>query len=190
MFLECIGNCIFWIKVLYGDNKTLYLNHTFQKQTALSQFEIATAQGLQKLSIPTVKATRKGLYNRVEISYDSNWQVEHWRTIENAYQKSPFFIFYNYKIEPVFKTKYTYLYEFNLALLKVVMECMKLNKAVEIDFNTPVYYAESSPLKAPNYPQVFDDKLPFLSDLSVLDLLFNLGPEASDYLMQVRDKNP
>lgn len=190
MNLHCVGNISYWKELIQTENSVLYINHTFQKQSWLSQYEIMTAHGALKLSVPTVKATRKGDYTKVAISYDSNWQTEHWRTIENAYQKSPFFIFYNYKIEPVFKAKYEYLFDFNLALFDVLSECLKTNNKPQIDRKSDVYYLENQKLTNPNYPQVFDDKQPFTSDLSILDLLFNLGPEALDYLRQLHKKSP
>lgn len=186
MNLICIGNISFWNTWLKNSSHTIQLNHTFQKQSWLSQYEIMTAHGVLKLSVPTVKATRKGAYAKVAISYDSNWQIEQWRSIENAYKKSPFFIFYNYKIEPIFKANFTYLYEFNLALFHVLSECLKTGREPIIDKETSIYYTEKEKRTYLEYPQVFDDKQPFQSDLCVLDVLFNLGPEALDYIKQLR----
>ena len=106
MNLHCVGNISYWKEFIKTQNSVLYIHHTFQKQTSLSQFEIVTAQGLLKLSVPTVKTTRKGAYTDVQISNESNWQIEHWRSIENAYQKSPFFIFYN----SIFPLPYSFLF--------------------------------------------------------------------------------
>ena len=162
------------------------VNHTFQKQSSLSQFEIVNTNGRQKLSIPTIKATRKGFYKDVHIDYSTKWQVEHWRSIENAYLKSPFFLYYGYKIEEAFKTHYTSLLEYNLALIKTILKCIKLDNELVTDTETPIYFEETPISTSEKYPQVFDSKLAFEENLCILDLLFNLGPETLDYLKQVR----
>ena len=190
MLLRCIGSINYWVEVYSKEQVTLLTNHTFQKQSTLSQFEIVNPNGRQKLSIPTVKATRKGLYKSVAIDYSTNWQVEHWRSIENAYLKSPFYLYYGYKIEAVFKTNQTSLLDFNLALFKTIKDCIKLKSVVQIDNETSLYFEEMSADKTIVYPQVFDTKLPFEENLSILDLLFNLGPETLDYLKQSRYTNP
>jgi hypothetical protein len=166
------------------------VNHTFQKQSTLSQFEIVNTNGRQKLSIPTIKATRKGFYNSVEIDYSTNWQVEHWRSIENAYLKSPFYLYYGYKIEGVFKNEYKSLLDFNLAVFKCIKDCIKQKSALHIDEETSLYFEELKESNNSVYPQVFDTKLPFEENLTILDLLFNLGPETLDYLKQAQYKTP
>lgn len=182
MFLECIPSISWWIRWVNAPDKTLQLAHSMQKQTSLSQYKIFTANGVQKQSIPTIKSSRKGLFERVEISYAEDWTTDHWRAIESAYLRSPFFIYYNYKIEPVFKKRYHFLFEFNLAMIKVLHDCLKLDKQPEIDTSTEAFYHENNVLAMKGYPQVFDGKFGFIEDLSVLDLLFNLGPESLSYL--------
>ncbi|MDA8886033.1 WbqC family protein [Bacteroidia bacterium] len=182
MKLHCIGNIGYWIKLMTNNESTLYLNHTFQKQSALSQFEIATSNGRLKLSIPTIKDTRKGKYKDVKINYQSNWQVEHWRSIENAYLKSPFFLYYGYRIESVFKSKHLTLLELNLALFTVIERCLKCEKEFKVNYIKEVYLQKEALTSVESYPQVFDTKNNFEADLSILDLIFNLGPECADYL--------
>lgn len=190
MNLDCIGSISYWITAQKAENRAHCVNHTFQKQSALSQFEIVASNGRQKLSVPTIKKTRKGAYSEVCIDYGNNWQAEHWRSIEIAYLKSPFYLYYGYKIEAIFKTKYTYLIELNTALAIEIYKCLKMDKTISIDKETPVYYAETKKQEHAIYPQVFDTKIPFEDNLSILDLLFNLGPETHEYLMQSLYKNP
>jgi hypothetical protein len=180
VFLPCFGSISFWKMALKGH--TIYVNHTFQKQTDLSQFQIVGPNGRLKLSIPTVKSTRKGSYQNVAIDYNSKWQIEHWRSIENAYLKSPFFLYYGYKIEPIFKQKHQNLYELNLALFEVINQCIKSELTFNIDGVTAQNYSENILEDFEEYPQVFDAKLGFESNLSILDILFNLGPETLDFL--------
>ncbi len=190
MKLYCIGNIGYWIKLMTSNESTLYLNHTFQKQSALSQFEIATSNGRLKLSIPTIKDTRKGKYKDVKIDYQSNWQVEHWRSIENAYLKSPFFLHYGYKIESVLKFKHLTLLELNLALFRVIEKCLRCRKEVTVNYNEVVYFQKEKLTSVEPYPQVFDTNNKFEADLSILDLIFNLGPECVDYLSKTPQKSP
>jgi len=182
--LDCIGSISYWYNILSPEMDHLYTNHTFQKQSSLSQFDIVASNGRQKLSIPTVKKTRKGPYKDVHIDYSTNWQAEHWRSIEIAYLKSPFYLYYGYKIEAVFKTKHTCLLQLNLALFHEIYTCIKADQEINIDDDKSVYYTETAAVVHRAYPQVFDTKLSFEYNLSILDLLFNLGPETKEYLMR------
>ena len=182
MFLECIPSVSWWVELLNSDELSINQNHSMQKQTALSQYKILTANGVLQLSVPTKKETRRGAFDKVEISYAESWQIEHWRAIQSAYLRSPFFIYYDYKIEPVFKREFKYLFEFNNALLDVLVDCLKLGIELQYDTMEAKNYSSTDSLQLKEYPQVFDQKFNFVNDLSVLDLLFNLGPEAESYL--------
>ena len=183
MILPCIGSASYWSDIVAAESVTLHINHTFQKQTELSQFEIVGPNGRQKLSIPTVKDSRKGWYANVLIDYNKNWQVEHWRSIENAYRKSPFFLYYGYKIETVFKENFTNLLNLNKALFDVVLDCLKINVACHLNVETDVRFTPTKPQNHKAYPQVFDSRHGFEPNLSILDVIFNLGPESVDYIM-------
>ena len=185
MNIHCIGNIAYWHGVVSNTDHKHYVHHTFQKQSELSQYEILTANGRLKLSVPTQKSTRKGPYSDVLIDYNTNWQTEHWRSIENAYLKSPFFLYYGYKIETIYKTHYDTLLQFNKALFATVADCLKLKTTFLTDHTTPSMYVPTPPRVCTAYPQVFDDRVAFQQNLSVLDLIFNLGPEASDYLVSL-----
>ena len=183
--LHCIGNISYWHSIIQMDTNYIHINHTFQKQTYLSQFEIMTSNGRLKLSIPTQKSTRKGMYNEVLIDYSNNWQIEMWRSIQNAYSKSPFFLYYGYKFEEVLLKKHTKLVDLNWALFQVLCQCIRKPLNLELEKEEIVMYNELESEKLATYPQVFDDRLKFESNLSIIDVLFNLGPETIDYLLRI-----
>ena len=133
MILASIGSIAYWSRLVKLEDPIIHLNHSFQKQSELSQYDIVTSQGRLKLSIPTQKKTRKGPYENVMIDYNSTWQAEHWRSITNSYRKSPFFLYYGYKIEAVYMTEHKTLMQFNRALLDVLYNCLKLDNEPTID---------------------------------------------------------
>lgn len=185
MFLHCFGSVHYWRVLLEADDSQVFLNHTFQKQSSLSQYKILGPNGTNTLSVPTIKKSRKGWYKDVAVDYSTAWQQEHWKSIANNYRKAPFFQYYDYKLEPLYHVEYQRLIDFNLAAVKVVLKCLKRDeKVVNFDSETGVYFKELETLELPSYPQVYDSKIGFRQDVSVLDLIFNLGPESMDYLTQ------
>ncbi|MDG2454793.1 MAG: WbqC family protein [Bacteroidia bacterium] len=185
MILASIGSIAYWSRLLKSETPTIHLNHSFQKQSELSQYEILTSQGRLKLSIPIQKKTRRGPYENVLIDYSSDWQTEHWRSISNSYQKSPFFLYYGYKLEDIYLTEYKTLVQFNHAVLNALCNCLKLGDPPKMNHTSETYFVKTPTLNNAVYPQVFDTTLKFEKNLSVLDLIFNLGPEAKDYLVSL-----
>ena len=184
--LHCIGNISYWHSILRQESDFIYTNHTFQKQSFLSQFEIMTSNGRLKLSIPTQKTSRKGLFDKVLIDYSSNWQIEMWRSIQNAYSKSPFFLYYGYKIEEIILKKHITLIDFNWQMFNVISSCIHSPHDMKLDQEEVAIYNQNSLKNLSSYPQVFDDRWDFETNLSIIDLLFNLGPETIDYLLGIR----
>jgi hypothetical protein len=184
--LHCIGNISYWHAIIQSESNYIHINHTFQKQSYLSQFEIMTSNGKLKLSIPTQKSTRKGMYSEVLIDYSNNWQTELWRSIQNAYSKSPFFLYYGYKLEEVILKRHLKLIDLNWELFKVLGSCIYKPLDIELEKEEITNYQETRIGNLANYPQVFDDRLDFESNLGIIDVLFNLGPETIDYLLGIR----
>jgi len=184
--LHCIGNISYWHAIIQSESNYIHINHTFQKQSYLSQFEIMTSNGKLKLSIPTQKSTRKGMYSEVLIDYSNNWQTELWRSIQNAYSKSPFFLYYGYKLEEVILKRHLKLIDLNWELFKVLGSCIHKPLDIELEKEEITNYQETRIGNLANYPQVFDDRLDFESNLGIIDVLFNLGPETIDYLLGIR----
>ncbi len=166
----------------------------FLKQTYRSRTFIHGANGKLLLNIPVVHTQKnRQKYKDVKIAHDINWQDQHWKSILSAYSTSPFFEFYKDDIIPLFKTRANYIFDFNLKCFKTICDCLQLEieysktdqyeKMVEgiSDFRYLVNAKTEEP-KFETYSQVFDDKNGFLNNLSILDLLFNEGPNALSYL--------
>ena len=170
----------------------------FQKQTYRNRMYIYGANGKLSLNIPIkhlpktkVKVHQK--YKEVKIDNESRWQSVHWKSLKTAYQTSPFFEFYEDELAPLFNKEYERLYEFNQDCFETLMECLQLD--LEIGYTTEyskqpedktdlrdLINAKLTLKEVPEYIQVFQEKHGFISNLSILDLLFNEGPNAAEYL--------
>ncbi|MEX0315308.1 MAG: WbqC family protein [Allomuricauda sp.] len=173
------------------------MHDNFQKQTYRNRCYICTDRGKHMLNIPIkhvggTEGRQKYIDIKIDDSY--NWRKLHWRTLETAYRTSPFFEFYEDDIRPLYEKRESSLFEFNLKTIKVIADCL----GVEISFEkTRVYEKEITQnsdvrflikaKKEPNflfqqYSQVFEERHNFVSNLSILDLLFNEGTNALNYL--------
>lgn len=166
----------------------------YKKQTYRNRAYIYGANGRLSLIIP-VRHTpwrQHQKENEVQTDNDVQWQKLHWKSLQVAYRSSPFFEFYEDALAPLYRTQTARLYEFNRSLLNVLFDLLEIKlpqEEVSLDFsyhqlNESLLNAKKeTPLYTP-YAQVFDSKYGFLNNLSTLDLLFNLGPEAKTYLQQ------
>lgn len=170
---------------------------TFPKQTYRNRMLIMTAEGIRALTVPTLR-TNHSRTEEVGIDYKERWNVVHLRTLTAAYAASPYWLYYQDDIEQLLMTRHERLIDLNGAALAWVLQKLKVDCPVRLteDFLVPAgepwdYRYWFSPKTAlptetfPPYYQVFDDRLPFAPNLSILDLLMNLGPEAIEYLHKV-----
>ncbi len=179
-------NVAWWQQAQQATEVQIDIHENWVKQSHRSRFDIVGANGVQQLSIPTVKKTRKTLRD-VEISYSENWPVLHWRSITSAYNRSPYFEYYGFAIEQLFATKPKYLIDLNLKALEWCYDKLQLPFQVNISasYLHPIdldFRQQEIPYNDTTYYQVFDEKLGFKPNLSVLDVLFNCGPESAGVL--------
>ena len=163
----------------------------FEKQTFRNRCVISTANGKQQLVVPVVRQGKASI-NDVKISYAENWQKDHWRALTSAYKNSPYFEFYEDYFRPFYENKIESLLEFNLELTKLILSKIDLGVEVEIskqyiettEFDYRNYFPKKEYTNYQNkkHYQVFDDRFDFTNNLSIYDLLFNLGPETKFYL--------
>lgn len=166
---------------------------SYPKQTLRNRTYILTANGVQLLSVPVVKPNGNHTLTRdIAISYSEAWNVRHWRAIVSAYNASPYFLYYRDALESILMQRHERLIELNETLISLVLRWLKMDCELKYSeqFDAPTqqdtdfrYHPETIPYKEKKYYQVFDTKYPFQPNLSILDLLFNMGPEAKDYLV-------
>ncbi len=161
----------------------------FVKQTERSRFTIMAADGPRILSLPVMRSQSKQLLRDAEIEFESRWQVEHARSLASAYGKSPFYEFYDYKILPLLENARPGLSVLLQDSMEKMHELLKIDLPLifEMDDNSFSFTELSEPKHA--WPQVFEDRLGSHLDVSVLDLLFNLGPMANEYLYDRDTRN-
>ena len=184
-----------FVAMLQADKITFEVEDNFQKQTNRNRTYIYSPNGKQLLNIP-VKHSGSAphqKYKEVQIDYSENWQKIHYKSMEMAYRSSPFFEYFEDDLMPLFEDKHKFLLDYNLESFDILQSCLGTNLASD---KTDQYIKEPENVtdfrylvdgKKVNhsfepYTQVFEDKHGFLSDLSVLDLLFNEGRYAVDYL--------
>lgn len=171
---------------------------TFPKQTHRNRTIIITANGAMPLSVPVVRTNGNHTFTKdIAISYTERWNLIHWRAIESAYNASPFFLYYRDDVEKIIMQRYKRLLDLNLTILTFLAK--KLKKEWDISYtidyqrsdNYLVDFRDRYSYKHPEtlptlekYHQVFEDRMPFNPNVSILDLLFNKGPETATYLLR------
>jgi len=183
-------------RFLKEDAPVIEVWETYRKQTYRNRCRVMTANGVESLSVPVIKVNGNHTMTKdVLISPVEPWQHIHSRCLESAYKAAPYFDHYYDYLQPIFETRFERLIDLNDAALQTVLKMLKVEKE-NVHTTDYVRAAENdlreafSPKKAiesglfPEYYQVFGTKFPFAADLSVLDLVFNEGPEAVTYLMQ------
>lgn len=169
------------------------------KQTYRNRCIISGANDLQKLVVPVkrIKGT-KTLMKDIRIDYDTSWQKLHYRSIYSAYHSSPFFDHYFDDYQKFFKKKVKFLIDMNYEITGLILDQLGIEASfsltdsfVIVPENKPDYRESIHPKKL-NFPvpgpvtseyiQVFSDRHGFIDNLSIIDLLFNTGPEAIIYL--------
>jgi hypothetical protein len=163
-----------------------------------------TVAGKYSLVVPVIKPQGNHTMTKdIEICYRESWQQQHWKTLQSAYRSSPYFAYYADIIQPLFETRETHMVTHNQQVLLTIARLTGMDLSVNFTKDYEKHpeglldlRKEISPKKHqsfisfPEYPQVFSHLTGFKADLSMLDLLFNLGPEAGGYLKSLIPDNP
>ena len=175
----------------------------FMKQTYRNRCVIAAANGPQALTVPVEKGeTQPLLMKDVRISDHGNWRHLHWQALQSAYGESPFFEFYADDLRPFFEKRWTWLFDFNLDITQKMCELLDIQPTIELtsefvpaagnlgqpslkDFRDaihPKHPLPDSEFEPRRYYQVYESRHGFQPNLSILDLLFNMGNESVLYI--------
>jgi hypothetical protein len=193
------GSITLWAHMVQASHVITEKYDHYQKQTQRNRLYIHGANGKLMLSVPVKHLGREGHqnYNEVQIDNQFSWQAQHWKSLEVAYRSSPYFEFYEDELAFLYQACFTHLYEFNHAFFKVLEKLVGLSfehsftKSYEkevpcLDLRSLQDVKSNSVYADLVYTQVFEDKNGFIPNLSILDLLFNQGPECLSLLKNCR----
>ncbi len=182
--------------IVQAEKVTFEMEDNFQKQTNRNRTYIYSPNGIQLLNIPVKHSkTAHQKTKDIQIENDFDWQKQHFKSLEAAYRSSPFFEYFEDDLLPIFEKKHQFLMDLNLEVFDLITRCLRM----KIEYSTTTEYfheinsneitdfrflanGKKDASQFESYTQVFDDKFGFINNLSVLDLVFNEGKFALDYL--------
>lgn len=184
---------------LQNPNVCIEAHEHYQKRSHRNRYRIGSTQGPLDLSIPLLKGkNQQQNIQDVKISYGCNWPMQHLRAIQSSYGKSAYFIYYKDLIFELLLKKEDYLFDLNWNSLQLIAGIipidLNLHKSEHylakpdqagLDLRNHFQFQTIDPVTLPSYYQVFAGKSGFISNLSILDLIFHQGPEAIYYLQQI-----
>lgn len=189
------GSITLWAYIARSFSVVLEKHDHYQKQTQRNRLNIHGANGKLMLSIPVKHLGKEGHQNYKEVLIDNqfSWQAHHWKSLQAAYRSSPYFEFYEDEIAFLYQEHFTHLYAFNHAFFQVLQNLIGLTTKVSftesyqkdvaaLDLRKLQEVKKNQVAVELTYAQVFDTKNGFIPNLSVLDLVFNQGPESLQLL--------
>ena len=172
-----------------ADKVFLETQEHYQKQTYRNRTTILTGNGLLDLIIPVAKNTGKKI-TEIQIDNSEAWQRNHWKTIESAYNNSPYFLYYRDFFEPFFRKKQTFLFDFNMDLLQLIRKLFSITNPMLVTENFEIYPKNTEDFRAVflpknrifrqkmvEYEQVFANRFNFAENVACIDYLFTTGTD-------------
>ncbi|WP_309425078.1 WbqC family protein [Daejeonella oryzae] len=182
--------------VKHKENVLIEKFEHFPKQTYRNRASIHSPNGKLDLIVPVVKGSNVHTSIKdVKISYDFKWQRQHLMSLQTSYRNSAYYEFYEDNFMPFYEKKWDFLFDYNEQLLELLIKSLKIKvqynftesyeKAYEkyIDFRENIHPKHSSAVPIKPYFQVFEERNGFIENLSIVDLLFNQGPQSLNYLL-------
>ncbi|MDR1865501.1 MAG: WbqC family protein [Bacteroidales bacterium] len=190
----------YYSKLLTGQPVIMEKHEHYNKQSYRNRCTICTANGLLDLVVPVVRSVQPKIrIGEVSIAYDTPWQKLHFKAIESAYRRSPFYEYYIDSLTPFFTGHYRLLYEFNILIMRTVCHLLDMPFRIAeseaytkgtghcIDLRNSIHPKNHRRLPDPDfvpvrYTQVFSDRFGFHPNLSILDMLFNMGADSVEVI--------
>lgn len=177
------------------DNALIERYEHFPKQTYRNRAMIYSPQGSHALVVPVVRGSKVHTKVKdVRISYDFDWQRLHWLSLQTSYRRSAYFEYYEDDFAPFYQKQWKFLFDYNYELFTLLVRLLKMNMPAGFTESYEVSYPEMSDYRGNIHPkreavrefkpyfQVFEDRHGFIPGLSIVDLLFNQGPQSLSYL--------
>jgi|TARA_B110000238_G_scaffold124623_1_gene134747 hypothetical protein len=183
----------YYALIIKSPNSIIEQYEHFKKQTIRNRCSIYSSNGSLVLSVPKVrKSSSKTLIKDIQICYTEPWQKIHWNAIQSSYNSSPFFEYYMDEIFVIYNTKEKYLIDLNIKTHQLILKFLQIDSKINLsnnynsqteleDFRDKKFQSINNPV----YDQVFSIKKGFTPNLSIIDLVFNLGPESNNYLEKI-----
>jgi len=202
--LPYAGSIGFMLTVLRSDHIYFDAYENYRKGSYRNRCRIQNANGVLSLSIPLVHGKNQNTpYKDLKICYSQQWQKMHWTGLTSSYRRSPYFEYYEDEFYTFYHTETRYLLDFNQQFFDVICRILKYSPSYDFSetyLNTeelsnkhlldyrglhhPKTHKNKVQYDYPPYSQVFSDRMPFIPDLSILDLLFNKGTRSLEYLQE------
>lgn len=193
----------YYAALFHAGNALIEVNDSYRKQSYRNRCVINGANGPLPLSIPVEKPQKAaGRMKDIRIADHGDWRHLHWNAIISAYNSTPFFQYYEEDFRPFYEKKFSFLHDFNEQLRQLICDCIgietpvtyttefirisspgDINRHETIDLRETIDPKKPADYPMPAYYQVFTEKRGFTPNLSMIDLLFNLGNEARLYLI-------
>jgi hypothetical protein len=195
-----LGPIQYYVKLISSEQVLLERFEHYPKQTYRNRCVIYGANGPHVLTIPVTKGQLLKIYTKdIQIDNGNHWKKIHLKAIESAYRCSPFYEYYIDELIPFYERKYDFLYDFNLDLINTITQMLDVKKSIKgteeyvkivqedcVDFREMFNPRRSLIIDStPEYRQVFEPKLGFIPNLSIIDLIFNTGPDAGKLLSKL-----
>ena len=183
----------YYALIIKSPNSIIEQYEHFKKQTIRNRCSIYSSNGSLVLSVPKVrKSSSKTVIKDIQICYTEPWQKIHWNAIQSSYNSSPFFEYYMDEIFVIYNTKEKYLIDLNIKTHQLILKFLQIDSKINLsnnynsqteleDFRDKKFQSINNPV----YDQVFSIKKGFTPNLSIIDLVFNLGPESNNYLEKI-----
>ena len=186
-----------WCYAINASDIIVDINEHYRKMTFRNRYRISGSNNPVLLSIPLQSGRNQRIPMKdVMIFNEDNWQVRHWRTLVSVYKRTPFFEYYEASLQSLFEQEYIHLVDFNTSTLQWVQKQLKLKLLESFSTDYKSHYPNSiidlreiasfstSKLSFPKYYQIFEERIGFQENLSILDLLFSEGPNTLNWLKE------